>query len=485
MRRAALWVLLPVLSACSSTDTGTIQILIGEETDTFTATPVPSQIVISALDTSGDLTTLATASYPTTSIDLGQQNENTVANIQVEGEDPSGNELIFGQSVQVQYGAIASSTLPVFVQRVGENARVPNPLADSRSLPTLATLSSRFLIVAAGSDSSLSSTTVVYDFAQFDEVSSPPTMPVVPSSMAIVGTVGLLISSGSPGSAAYFDFSGSSPTVTGVDPPGNAPFTWGDVAGGQTIYDTSGYIYVVGATQTSGSPTTAILQINTNDLSNTAYPTGNLAWVQLSEPRRGASAAMVPGVELVVAGGSASAAGVEILPVGKPMGTPCNYPFDPSVGSGMAELANGGTQFLIAGGALPASGADAGTQSAGVRVVDVSNCVGDTYKPTPWSSLPEPLTNCSVFSLNSGAQGFLVGSEIGGLTHTFVLNSTAAIEIPTKVPHTNAVGFLSPVNSVLIVGGNDAGEFESFIPTPITGYDPALFDGGTPDAAGD
>ena len=39
-----------VASACSSQDNGTLQIITGEETDTFTQSPVPTQIVVTAVE---------------------------------------------------------------------------------------------------------------------------------------------------------------------------------------------------------------------------------------------------------------------------------------------------------------------------------------------------------------------------------------------------------------------------------------------------
>jgi hypothetical protein len=464
VRRALLLCLclLPLCSSCGSTDAGTIQILIGEQTDTFTQTPVPTQIVVTAIDpTTGDTTQLADPAYPVTSIDLGVQSENTVAILEVQGEDANGNVLVSGQSVPVQYDAIAGSTLPIFVQRVGQNANLPNPLADARPEPTLAVLSDRFLIVAAGSDSAVSSTTNIYDFAQFDELSGPPTFPRVPYSMPIMeqpdaDPVALLID---PNGATYFDLATDESNDT---TPPDSTFAFGDVAGGQSLFipdqtSGTGYWYVIGGTRTSGTATAAVLEIDMTDTSNTAYPTGNLHWLRLSEPRLGASAAVVGG-QIVVGGGSTSGAGLEILALGATDGSPLPYPPDPSTGSGMTVLGQSTSQVLMTGGVLP-SGAD-----AGVRLLDIT-CSG-TCMPTTWYSLPEGLvlTLCSAFPLVEN-QSFLVGSEVtSGLTHTFLLTSAAATEIPTKVTHTNAAAILSPVQSIVLVGGNN--EFESFIPAP-------------------
>jgi hypothetical protein len=504
-------------SACnSSTDAGSIQILIGEQTDTFTQAPPVTKIVVTsevAADAGYSSTVLATAPYSATSIDLGTQDEETVATIEVAGEDANGVQLVYGQSVPVEFGALAGSpALPIFVQRLGQNANLPNPLADARPAPTLAMLSGRFLIEGGGSDSTLSTTTNVYDFAQFDEISGPPTLPVAAQSMPIVGTIALVISSTG---AAYYDFSGSTDTQINVPPPTDGTYGWADVAGGQSIYDSYDNLwFVVGATQTSGTATQAVLELDTNDLSNSTYLTGNLHWISLSAPRLGASAAWVPtGDQLVVAGGSATAAGLEILQLstsGASNGLPLAFPVDPSVGSGMSWQGEGAA-VLVAGGVLPsggdpgvrvldptcptckiavwaptlmcgatASGSGSGTPEAGAGeaatpesgTMDASTAEGGTADAgapdsgATGNGTPCPLTLSSVFSYNE-VEGFIVGSETAtgttpGLTHTFFLTSGGATEIPTRVPHTNASAIVSPVGSILIVGGN--AELESFIP---------------------
>jgi hypothetical protein len=451
----ALLALLAV-AACDSTPNGTVQIVTGEETDTFTQSPVPATIQVIAVDSNGNPTTLASHAYPTDTLDLGKLDQNDVATLEVQALDANGNELIYGQSVQLQYGALDGETLPIFVQRDGQNARLPDPPTDARPSPTLGVLSARFFLIAGGSDSSLSSTTQVYDFAQFALLDSPPTLPIVPLSMPIVDTVALLLDGS--GNADYYDFSQDAQEE--VTAP--AGYAFADVAGGQTIYDDTGrYVFVVGATRATGAATAAVLQIDTTDTSNASYVTGNLTWLTLSAARLGASAAWVPARGLVVAGGSATAAGVEIIAAGQTTGSQLPYPPDPSIGAGMTSL-DQVQNVLIAGGLLP-SGAD-----AGVRAIDLG--CGESCVPLAWGSgLPVPLASAYVFTLFDAAHAFLVGNEPStsaapGATHTYTLESSGATEVPTKVPHTYAAAALSPVGSVVLFGG--ANELESFTPSP-------------------
>jgi hypothetical protein len=442
--------LLPCLS-CNSAASGTIQIITGEETDTFTQTPVPTQILVQAEDSSGNLTTLATNPYPTDTIDLGNQDQTAVAALVVTAEDANGNALVYGASIPLQYGALDGETLPIFVQRMGQNARLPNPATDARQAPVLGLLSDRFLIIAGGSDPTLSSTTQVYDFAQFNLLAAPPSLPIVPASMPIVGTVALLLDTAGDGN--YYDF--SQDTGTAVTPP--AGFAFSDVAGGQTIYADNGYVFVVGATRTTGAPTAAVLKIDTTDTSNASYVTGALSWLTLSAPRLGASVAWVGPRGLVVAGGSKTAPGVEILATGQTTGTTLSYPPDASSGSGMTTLDN--AEFVLLAGGVTPTGTD-----AGVRDVDLG--CGQSCQPVLWGSgLPVAITSASAFTFDP-AHAFVVGNEpTSGLTHTFTLNSAGATEVPTKVSHTNAGAISSPMlSSILVFGG--AGEIESFTPAP-------------------
>jgi hypothetical protein len=450
VRRLLPFLLLPVAVSCNPTASGTIQLVTGEETDTFSQSPVPTQVRVDADDGSGNLTTLATASYPTDSIDLGNQDETAVAILDVSALDANGNTLVYGQSVPLQYGALDGLTLPVFVQRVGQNARL-TALTDSRQSPTLAILSDRFLIVGGGSDPTVANSTIVYDFAQLQVLDSPPSLPHVPMSMPIVGTIGIAIDQNG---AAYYDFSqDASQELTA--PTG---FGFADVAGGQSIYDaTDNVVYVVGATRTSGSPTAAVLKIDANDSSNSAYPAGNMTWITLSTPRLGASAAWVDTRGLVVGGGSTTGAGVEVVATAETTGAQLPFPPDASTGAGMTKL--DAVHVLVAGGVLP-DGTD-----AGVRALDLgcAQSCGSAPSTQIWGALPVAVTGASAYSFDP-ARGFVVGNEpTSGLTHTFALTSAGATEVPTKVPHTNAAAMVSPVGSLILFGG--APDVESFVPS--------------------
>jgi hypothetical protein len=468
MRRRVLLGPLCLAAACSSTDNGTVQILITDPT-TFTGPPAVTTLTVLAKDTNGDAPTTLVANAPlsATTIDLGSQNENNVDSIQVTGA-ANGVEVVGGSTLPFQLGELAGLSLPVFVQRLGQLVPLPPvapaPQHDARQAPVVAEFEGQYLFIGGGTDASLATTSELYDFSQFALLSQPPTLPLAPVSVAFVGTVALLIDAS--GSATYFDFaSNSSATVTA--PVGGS---FGDVAGGATVIADDGTEFIVGATRTSGTEgTSSVLEINPNDTSNANYPNGNMSWLSLTASRQGASATWVTGFGLVVAGGSSTASGAELLALPPSTSTSTTtttptvangkeLPFSPdsSIGAGAASL--GGSTVLLAGGITPA------LQDAGVRQIDIgctSACPVTTWVP----ALPEPIMSAQAFALSSGGPpGFVVGNEpFTGVTHAFLLTTTTATEVNTKVPHTNATATLSPVGSIVVVGG--ANDIESFLPS--------------------
>lgn len=445
---------------CNSTDSGTIQLVTGPETDVLTASPQPTTLTVFALDSNNNATQLASGPASSSTIDLGNQDESNVDTIAVEGTDDAGAQVVLGLSLPVEYGALAGATLPIFIQRTNAFARLPSPPGDTRQAPTLAVIGERFLFIGGGSAPSDPLSTQLYDFAALSPLASPPELPRAPLSMPIVGTVGLLIDQNG---GTYYDFSqGIGQDTT----PPSGPYTFADVAGGAVLYDNAtsngsgnGYVYVVGATRTTGSATAAVLLMDTNDTSNSSYPTGNLHWLSLSAPRYGAAATIIPGVGVYVTGGSTEAPGVELVPDNSTTknGSALPFPPDGSIGAGVTALDN--SDLLVAGGITP-TGADAGIRE--LTLGCTSNCGGSAgTKSWGGGSLPVPLTGVTAYTLNNGANAFVVGNELtSGLTHAYLLDSTSNMPVATRVPHFNAQSMVSPTGTIILFGG--AAEIESF-----------------------
>ncbi len=432
-------------TGCSSSESGTLQIVIGEP-DTFSREPRPVELKVDSVNSAGQKQRLATASLPATQVDLGSVDQSAEGTLQVTGSDADGGRLIYGQSLPIQFGSLDGVTVPVFVQRTGEFARMPAPLADTRTAPTLALVGGRYLFIGGGG-SSVSGTAQIYDFAFYASLSPPPSLPRAPESVVWVGTVAWLIDKSG---ATSFDLSQG--TKSDVVAPAGGSF--GDVAGGATVVAGDGTQYVVGATRATGNPTQTVLEID---------PTGNASWATLSAARLGAAAAWVDGRGLVVAGGSAQAAGIEIVAPGATNGAALAYPPDPSTGSGAAAL--DGQHVLLAGGVTAAG------QDATARSIDLACSV--QCAPALWTTLPQPfaLVTAQVFASDS-AHALLVGDDTSGSTRAFLLSATApdggasgsgtVTEIMTKVKHSGARAIVSPLGSVVLFGG--ASEIESFVP---------------------
>jgi hypothetical protein len=449
-RSFALALTLGAALGCNSVDSGTIQIITDPEAGTFSAAPAPTELQIAAVSADAGAV-LATAQLPADTIDLGQLSENSPAvSLQVTGFDSSKARRVFGATLPLQYGALAGQTIPVFVQRTGELARLPGPLSDARQAPLLAVIQGEFLLVAGGSDSAIAPTSQLFDFAAFSAFPAPPTLPAVPQSIALVGTVAWLIGATS---ATYFDFSSS--VALAVPPPPGGSFA--DVAGGATVIDSTGAQYIVGGTRTTGAPSATILKIDPNDASNAAYPYGNPSWLTLSVKRLGASATWVDSHGLVVAGGvtSAGAPGIEIVNTTFSGSSALSFPADGSFGAGATTLDD--QHVLIAGGVVPFA------SDPGVRVIDLgctptssSSCV------TSWGTLPVALAPAQTFAWTR-SDGLVVGNEfLTGKTDVFRLGPTSVTQLATRVPHTHARAVWSPVGTVVLFGG--ANVIESFVP---------------------
>ena len=436
----------------SSTDNGTIQIIDDEEAGTFTESPAPTELQVLAVESADASTVLATAQLPTSTIDLGNLDESApTVSINITGFDATNTRRVFGATLPLQYGLLAGQTVPVFVQRTGELARLPGILSDARQQPSMAILQGEFLLIAGGSEPWWSETTQLFDFGGFSPFVSPPTLPVSPQSLALSGTVAWLVNASG---GTYFDFSSSAYNSIPLPPGGS----FADVAGGATIVDDSGIQYIVGGTRTTGAATASVLKIDPTNTTDTNYPYGEPTWLTLSTPRLGAAATWVVQRGLVVAGGNAdpAAAGVEVIASGATTGSALPFAADFTIGAGAAQL--DATHVLLSGG-ISSTLLDPGT-----RVLDLNCASLASACVAPWQpGLPVPLATAQTFTWSTPNDGLVVGNEFGsGKTHVFRLSPTSATEVPTRTAHTYASAVWSPVGSIVLFGGSAS--IESFTP---------------------
>jgi hypothetical protein len=428
----ALGALVAVSASCSSkTANGSIALITGGETDVFSRAPAPTTIAVDAIDLSGASTSLLRAPLvPGATVDLADMSFNAIASLRVTGLDDTGTVRVWGTSLAVQLGALDGATLSLFVQRTGELARMPSPFTDGRQAPLLAAAGGRYILVAGGADPALATSTLIYDFATWSPLVSPPTLPRAPRSLALATLVALLVDDAG---ATWFDLTSSTDAVATVPSGG----TFADVAGGETIVAPDGTAYIVGGTRAEG-PTSRVLRVS---------PTGALTFVTLATPRAGAAAAWVDERGLVIAGGSATGPGVEIVGATATAAVPLAYPADATTGAGLARLDAG--HALLVGGV--AAGAD-----AGLRTLDQACAAACAI--APGVPLPVKLTHTAVLDDPGGL--LAIGDDETGATHVLRVDAKGALPIPVKLPRQRARAVRTPTGSIAIVGGDPT--IESF-----------------------
>jgi hypothetical protein len=448
-------------TGCSH-DSATIELVTDDEAGTFTQNPVPTFLQISEVTYLSDggvsSTPLVDAALPVTSIDLGNRSQNTQAILTVTGFAADGGAVIFGASVPLDFGAINGLTIPIFVQRTGQFARLPGTFsvpdggADTRTSPVLAVFNADYLLVAGGDQPGsgdagtgeagdvdaatgeagaplLSESTQIYDFTLLAPSSAPPEMPQPVQSIAFDDTVGWLFDADA---GNYFFFSGTYAPYPFSLPAGGGAFA--DIAGGATIIDPStGNEYIVGATRTSGNPSQYVLEIEPGDAS-TSYPYGTASWIALGTPRLGATAVWLGSQdELAIIGGNTAAdagGGVEVISGTSGIVTGLSFPADLTIGAGAVVLDGG--MVLLVGGVVPGLDAGSGVDAA---AMDGGTAQASDASDAAMSSGPDATLAGVDAGLGSGTDSGLAAtdgasstvSDAGsGLTATDAGSSTAS-----------------------------------------------------------
>ena len=402
---------------CDSTPTATLQLDLGGETDVFTRDPVPTTIVINAIDTSGNSKNLFTGPV-TDSISLPDQDQNDEDYIDITASDATGKTQVHGRTLPFTFGALDDTSLDVFVQRTGELARMPGDV-DAREAPLVDVVTGRYVLVAGGTTNA-----TLYDVLSWGALGAPPTFERIPESVVITGTVILLVDDAG---ASTIDLSDSS--TTELTAPTGATFA--NVVGGSPVYADDGTAYLIGATRTTGAPTATVLKVATD---------GTLSFASLANPRLGAAAVWIEGRGVIVVGGSATAPAIEILSADGTSAAALSYP--PVTDATLSVAAIDATHVIA--GATPA-------------LYDLS--CGSMCNAAPWKAPAVTLVHADYFPLPGLTTDFLaVGWENSGASHVFRITAQAATEVPLKVPRQHARGVALPNGAVAVVGGAAQGE---------------------------
>ncbi len=400
--------------ACGSTPEGTVSITVGEETDALTRAPAPATLVVDALALDRSKKQLARVTLPADDVSLGDLPRSDVGAVAVTGLDAANQTVVRGETLYMQWGALENMTVEVFVQRTGELARVPRgPAAFDATIATLAV--GRYLLATNGT------ATFLYDLLNLRTLDAPPAFPRQALSLATFGTTALLVDTQG---ATAFDL--QTRREGSVDAPAGATFA--EVAGGATVSAPDGTQYIVGATRTSGGATQRVLRLDAE---------GKLSALSLATAREGACAAWVEGRGLVVYGGSATAAGAEVIAPGATQGANLAFPPDPVRACGASAL--DGSHVLVA--------------SADARVIDLA-CAADC-KPVAWPGALG-LARAQAFTLAPDA-ALVVGDDASGASKAFRASAGGLREVPLKNPRRGARLVPMPQDGFVAIAGGGPG----------------------------
>lgn len=413
-----------LLAACAKKAEGTLTLSTGLEADALTRDPPVKTLVVEATLNDGGTTPLARVELPATTLDLGDFAKTDVGTVDVRGEDSTGRTVVAGSSMPMAFSALESATLPIFVQRKDTFARLPAPFTETPPSDIVALVGSRYVIGIEGQK------TALYDLATQLPVTNPPALPTAPKSLVVVDSRMLSVTDEAASAVVYDLSNGQTSTISA---PTGSSFT--DVAGGATVYTTEGMSYVVGGTRTS-APASSVLVIAID---------GTPSMVKLTSPRKGAAAAYVKGRGVVVIGGSATAAGAELV-TSDGKSAPLPFPADPS--EDLSARAIDDTHVLVAGGASPLRVYDIGCGSA---------CAPTLVDTSGLGALP--LAKPSIATI--GTLALVAGDGPTG-TRVFAVEANRAREVTLRVPRSKASLVELPTKSVALVGG--AREIETYRP---------------------
>ncbi len=423
---------LACLAGCSSDVgdlSGTLFVATGQEADTWTADPVPVSLEVDLVGTKSTQIATATAPASTVSLGTGTPAETTAA-FELTGFDANEQPVLHGRSVTYAITTFANSGPVVFAARTGGVSRAPGNLLFEYRHPLVEVVGHAFLLVAGGDSSSATNNPFdIYDASVWGVAPEQTWLTSAPKSWAVAGPNLLAVNDDG---ATSTDLTAG--TVTTETPPSG--FAFADIVGGKTFVAGDDTRYIVGATRTLGSATASVLRVATD---------GTLSAMKLSAPRLGAAAGIVNG-QLVVAGGSESAAGVETLNAAGTAFVPLAYPPDPLQGAALAQLDS--TTAILAGGV------DADGTGGGLRTLDVACAASCSTQPLP--DLDFAFSSVQAFGL-ADEQVLVCGESDDGQTHLFTLekgSDFALTEVGLRTPRRGATLVAFPNGQIGLVGGD-------------------------------
>jgi hypothetical protein len=426
MRRIVLVGL--ALAGCSDDRVVTLDVTVGHETDAFQRDPAVTSVEVQAVGIDGAVLS-STASTPGGGFSLGDVPVSDLLRFELYGRDGAGDVRMRGRSLAVVLGAVDAEVLPLFAQRLGFWSRPPGGLTHGHEGGVAGAVGERLLLLTGGTGHGGGDG----EFAFYDLLSQSGvpggTLAIVPESLVVSADGGAVLAIADD-RAIWLDFAAG----TTADP--ELPLglgSWAQVAGGKTVVGPTAS-YVVGATRTD-PPSDRVLVI---------HPSRGLSAVEMQSERSGAAATWVAETGLVVAGGSATGAGVEVIGDGATESEELPFPADATTRAGAVAGADPAKVVLACG--------HDGTAAAAVRSFDL-RCEASCAGLDLGIDLGVELDACDVFATASGPL-VLVGDD-GTEQRSFLLDVDAgtAIELDLREPRRGATPVAAPTGTLALVGG--------------------------------
>jgi hypothetical protein len=441
--------LLSLLGCTSNVDAtpGSLAVLTGQETDTWTLDPTPSRAVLELVG--ANRTTLATATPPVTEISLGVGDPpEASASFELTAFDTNDQAVIRGTSVPYSIVTFESAFPSLFAARTGGFSRAPGNLVFGYRHPLAEIVSHAYLLVAGGEPTDSAGVAIdVYDMANWVVAPKQSWLPRAPKSWAVAGSSLLVIDDAG---AIWVDL----PTGTSSAATLPSGLDFADLVGGDVILGAKDERYIIGATRTSGAPSDRALRLDTD---------GTLRALTLNTPRLGAAAANIDG-QIVIVGGSDTGAGGEVLNADQTAFKELPFAADATVGAALAKLTT--DTAILVGGTDPSSGA-----RSPIRTLDLT-CT-DSCSATPLAKLDFDYDRARAFYLSDNRL-LVAGESSDGQSHAFTLDKTIGFELTEQAlrnPRTEASFVKAPNGQLGFVGGDNLADgspitnLELFFPT--------------------
>lgn len=435
MRSGGYLLAITLLAACSADpETLALDVTTGHEADALSRAPAVIRLDVAAL--SGTERVASASAVPGGTFDLGELDQGKLLSFEATGVDADGQPVVRGRTLS---GVVLGSTGPtvsLFVQRLGEWARPPGGLERTHIGGAAGVVGERYLVLTGGeaamgtSGSAPSQSAEFYDLLTHEAVEAAP-FPRAARSLVSLSDRALLV--GDDG-ATWIDFEGQTSAGAAL-PQGLVSFA--DLAGGASVLAPADTVFLVGATR-DDAPTDAVLEVAAD---------GSVRAHRLTAPRQGASAAWVAGVGLVVAGGSDSAPGIEVLIEGGAKFEARAFAADATRGAALVVTGGGGSEVALLGGLR--DGAPAAT-----RLLDAACTTACTATALDALALPA-LTRAQAYALGAGRLLAVGDDAESGLARSLSvdLGSGTVTELALREPRRGATLLAAPDATLVVMGG--------------------------------